>query len=77
MKPKLVLYSTEGCHLCDVAKVRLQPFRQQIDYRVIDIVSDDDLVAQFATSIPVLGDLTTHRLLFWPFECKDIEEFIR
>jgi len=70
----MILYHTEGCHLCEQAIALLQ--QCQVDYQVVDIVFDEKLVALFGTSIPVLENLKG-QYLNWPFTHSDIEQFLR
>jgi len=70
----MILYHTEGCHLCEQAMALLQ--QCQVDYQVVDIVFDKKLVALFGTSIPVLEN-PKGQYLNWPFTHSDIEQFVR
>ncbi|HEX4414748.1 MAG TPA: glutaredoxin family protein [Lacipirellulaceae bacterium] len=49
---KTILYSRDGCHLCDVAKKLLTEHGLQPE--VIDIDNDPELAAQFNTCVPVV-----------------------
>ncbi|MCK1994398.1 glutaredoxin family protein [Peribacillus muralis] len=51
-----VLYSRERCPLCDEAKVILEEVRRDlgVQYKEIDIHSDDALLEKFALMIPVI-----------------------
>jgi len=79
MTINLSFYTTDGCHLCEEAKVLLQqllaqqPERFQVE--VIDIVESNDLVEQYGTRIPVVvreGDLHD---LGWPFDYPELQRF--
>jgi glutaredoxin len=56
--PPLVvtLYTREGCHLCDEAKVVMLPIiaRRNAELREIDIDDDADLRAMYNDSVPVI-----------------------
>ncbi|WP_228768471.1 glutaredoxin family protein [Shewanella sp. TC10] len=69
----LILYHTDGCHLCELA----QSLVEQLDmsYEHIDICDDDLLAERYGISIPVLvmGD----KELFWPFDGEQLTDFIR
>ncbi|HFD13594.1 MAG TPA: glutaredoxin family protein [Crenotrichaceae bacterium] len=78
---KFILYGTEGCHLCDEARdlvdLVLATMTDQLDYPTIDIADDAHLVEQYGTSIPVLKAIQLEHALYWPFDAKQINEFIR
>ena len=67
-----ILYHTDGCHLCDQAMALLT--QCQIDYQLVDIVFDQNLVTLFGTRIPVLEN-DKGQYLNWPFDSQHIEEF--
>jgi glutaredoxin len=53
VKPSsVVLYTREGCHLCDEALELLRG--HGIEPRLVDIDGDPDLRAQFDTCVPVV-----------------------
>ncbi|MCX4187234.1 glutaredoxin family protein [Methylophaga sp. OBS4] len=70
---QLILFTTAGCHLCELAFELLQDVGQSqpIDIKTVEIGDDDDLVAQYGVLIPVVrfpdGDE-----LNWPFSDQDI-----
>jgi glutaredoxin len=50
--PAIVLYTREGCHLCDAAREVIE--RHGIAPRCIDIDSDPALRERFDTCVPVV-----------------------
>jgi hypothetical protein len=75
MQTKFILYSTEGCHLCDIAKgvlisVGLDPTH---DIETIDIITDATLLDAYKESIPVVMNIRTKEQLFWPFDAQDVK----
>nr|WP_274601932.1 glutaredoxin family protein [Vibrio sp. S11_S32] len=48
------MYSTSGCHLCEMAFKQLQQLNLTDNVRVVDIAFDDDLFARYGVTIPVL-----------------------
>lgn len=68
-----ILYHTDGCHLCDQAMALLT--QCQIDYQLVDIVFDENLVNQFGCQIPVLKN-EKGQYLNWPFDLLKIEKFL-
>jgi Glutaredoxin-like domain (DUF836) len=53
----VVLYTGEGCHLCDAAREELLALRPQLppfELREVDIAGDDALHAAYLERIPVI-----------------------
>lgn len=71
----LILYSTDGCHLCELAKQQLDELT--LPFEVIDIVTDDALVEAYGVSIPVLRVQGKDQALFWPFEKEQVIEYVK
>ncbi|MGX9460409.1 glutaredoxin family protein [Shewanella sp. A14] len=67
-----VLYHTEGCHLCDIAKTLIE--QTTITYQHIDICDSPLLAARYGMSIPVL--VQGKRELFWPFDATQLQDFL-
>lgn len=66
----LVLYGTEGCHLCHDAQLVLQNLGLLAQVDLVDIALADNsewLVAQLGEKIPVLLDVPSQQMLCWPF----------
>lgn len=74
---KVYLYSTLGCHLCEQAKIVLWPLLLQYQFRLheIDIATDDALIEQYGTRIPVLGAANHSAELNWPFGAQEVDSF--
>ena len=74
---RVYLYSTVGCHLCDLAKAIIWPLLVEHQFRLveIEIADDDDLIARYGVRIPVLGSPLCERELNWPFSVSDINSF--
>ena len=73
MIKSLILYSTEGCHLCENAErlLRSMPELRRTTVDVVDIVDDDALVSRYGTTIPVLATEAGAELA-WPFNVDDV-----
>ena len=70
----LILYTTEGCHLCQFAEeilIEAQKVRK-FSFEPIDISNSDNLVDLYGIRIPVVRDKDTHVELNWPFRLKDL-----
>lgn len=75
MKHALILYGTEGCHLCDEAQTLLD--RIGLTWHDVDIADDDELLERYGTSIPVLARSDSSDELNWPFQREDVLTFLR
>ncbi|MDQ9090806.1 glutaredoxin family protein [Pseudoalteromonas haloplanktis] len=69
-----VLYHTDGCHLCEQAQSLIDPLLGDDSLLLVDIISDDSLIAEYQTSIPVLKS-EQGRQLYWPFTAQDVRQF--
>ncbi len=69
----IILYTTAGCHLCELAESLLLQAKQQNDFLLIstEIADDDELIAQYGTYIPVI-EFQDGSQLNWPFELNNI-----
>ncbi|OUR73983.1 hypothetical protein A9Q92_05075 [Methylophaga sp. 42_8_T64] len=72
---QIILYTTAGCHLCDLANDLLMQIKQQqtVSVAYVEIGDDDQLVALYGTTIPVL-EFSNGSQLNWPFELNDINK---
>jgi glutaredoxin len=54
--PQVVLYTRQGCHLCDEMKANLVRLARRASFRLqeIDIDADPELVRQFNDEVPVI-----------------------
>jgi hypothetical protein len=70
----LVLYHTEGCHLCEQAEALLLPFAQARGWRLerVDIATEDALIARYGVRIPVVCDETRGVEIGWPFGATEL-----
>jgi hypothetical protein len=74
----LTLYSTLGCHLCEVAKETVWPLIRHRDIKLVelDIADSDVLMEKYALMIPVLKCEGIEAELAWPFNAGECEHFI-
>lgn len=74
---ELVLYTTEGCHLCEDAHELLLSVadRQPLQLQLQEIGDDDDLVARYGIRIPVVL-FPDGSELGWPFTEEQLEQVI-
>jgi hypothetical protein len=73
-----VFFTTQGCHLCEVAEgllvTTLNPELHQVD--VIDIAYDDQLLECYGERIPLLKNEDTDEELGWPFDASQLAHFV-
>ncbi|WOJ95719.1 glutaredoxin family protein [Congregibacter brevis] len=80
----LILYSTEGCHLCEEAEALLRVVKGTLpllSWQVVDIANDDALFQKYGWLIPVLSlpkASETDALceLRWPFDGPALVAFL-
>ena len=75
MTPALILYGTDGCHLCHDAQALLRA--HGLAWQDIDIVDDDALYQRYGIRIPVLQRGDSQAELNWPFGSAQLAEFLR
>lgn len=70
----VILYTTAGCHLCELAQDILQSLPAKYELNIIptEIGDDDALVERYGIKIPVLK-FTDNSELNWPFTAQDVE----
>ena len=73
MSSDVILYSTDGCHLCELAQAQLDEL--QVAYRVVDIIDDSELVERYGIRIPVVLNQQQQEL-GWPFELPQLQAFL-
>ncbi|RFA28321.1 hypothetical protein CAI21_13385 [Alkalilimnicola ehrlichii] len=77
MTKQLILYGTDGCHLCEQARERVfEALGNSIDLVEVDILDDEQLEARYATSIPVLRSSIGEDELSWPFDIEQIQQLL-
>lgn len=72
----LILYSTNGCHLCDKAHTLLARACPSLEFKVVDVAIDDRLVSRYGERIPVLLKTNTGEELAWPFNAEQLSQFM-
>ena len=71
--PSVILYHTDGCHLCELAHEIVIEAGLESQLSLRDIVDDESLMAEYQTTIPVI-EFESGNKLFWPFTLQDILE---
>ncbi len=74
----LTLYSTVGCHLCELAKEQIEPLLDGFfcQLKEVDIADDEQLLKDYGVRIPVLMVNATCDELAWPFDSNNVAEFL-
>ena len=77
-KDELCFYTTDGCHLCEQALSIVQPLaaRHKTELQLIDIATNEHLVAEYGLRIPVLKNLANGDELGWPFGEAEVLKMI-
>lgn len=70
----LILYGSDGCHLCEEAEYLLQQLG--VTFQKQDILNDDAAYQRYAVKIPVLFDAGDGAELNWPFGAEQICAFL-
>lgn len=75
MTQSLVMLTTSGCHLCDVAQALLLERHPHVRLTKVDIAMDDALIERYGSRIPVLragngGELD------WPFNAAALQAWL-
>jgi glutaredoxin len=55
-RPEVVLYTAQGCHLCERARTTLGALRDEVEFelREVDITGDEELEARYREWLPVV-----------------------
>jgi len=67
---QILLYTTAGCHLCELAQAMLSQLAQlnELAWRPVEISDDETLVNQYGIRIPVVCVEGADQDLGWPFD---------
>jgi hypothetical protein len=78
MEP-LILYSTVGCHLCELALELAAPILKNSNYQLQerDIADSDELMDSYGIRIPVLRRPEKDSELNWPFDLDQLQSFLK
>lgn len=70
----LTLYSTEGCHLCEMAFALVGQVGLAEQTDIVDIAFDDELFSRYGVTIPVLKYQESE--LNWPFDIEQLTNWL-
>jgi glutaredoxin len=74
----LILYTTDGCHLCEQAERLLRELgdRQSFTLEAVDISTDEALADRYGIRIPVVKNPASAEELGWPFQLEDLAHLL-
>lgn len=74
----IYLYSTPGCHLCEMAREIVSPLLNNYSLYLeeIDIAESDELIERYGVRIPVLKSPRHIDELGWPFDTQQAANFL-
>ncbi|PMJ91986.1 glutaredoxin family protein [Vibrio sp. 10N.261.55.A7] len=70
----ITLYSTEGCHLCEMAHQLLSACNLESDIEIVDIAFDETLFLRYGVTIPVVRFEQSE--LNWPFNSQELRTWL-
>ncbi|MCF6203789.1 MAG: glutaredoxin family protein [Methylococcaceae bacterium] len=74
---KLMLFGTQGCHLCEEAELIIATCKlDQFEVERVDIAEHEQWQDKYAIRIPVLYHPQTKKELGWPFTEPDVQALI-
>jgi len=78
MNKTLYLYTTAGCHLCDMALAIVHPLvqRQGFELELVEISEQESLVEKYGIRIPVIRLDGQENDLGWPFEAEQAQAYL-
>jgi len=73
----LVLMTTSGCHLCEIAEqLIVANLQQNCIVEAQDIAESDELIERYGVRIPVMVCEVSGKELGWPFDGEGLLEFV-
>ena len=78
--PDLLLFTTEGCHLCEVATQLIASVidLERIYVELVDIAEgadSDRLIETYGESIPVVQHTASRKEINWPFSAEEFQQW--
>jgi hypothetical protein len=76
---ELIIYSTLGCHLCELAKIQIEPLLEPFALKLkeIDIADDERLLKKYGVRIPVIRLEGSIKEMGWPFDTQGVYTWLR
>ncbi|HEC55297.1 MAG TPA: glutaredoxin family protein [Gammaproteobacteria bacterium] len=77
MPPECQLFTTLGCHLCELAEEEIMPLVEHgLLVELVDIADSQALFEAYGLRIPVLRRVDTGAELGWPFDTEQVVSFL-
>ncbi|TFY92089.1 glutaredoxin family protein [Pseudomonas kairouanensis] len=77
MPPECQLFTTLGCHLCELAEEEIMPLVEHgLLVELVDIADSEALFEAYGLRIPVLRRIDTGAELGWPFDTGQVVSFL-
>ncbi|WP_248752344.1 glutaredoxin family protein [Pseudomonas sp. MWU15-20650] len=77
MPPECQLFTTLGCHLCELAEQEIMPLVDHgLMVELIDVADSEALFEAYGLRIPVLRRVDTGAELGWPFDTEQVVSFL-
>ncbi|TFY95279.1 glutaredoxin family protein [Pseudomonas nabeulensis] len=77
MPPECQLFTTLGCHLCELAEEEIMPLVEHgLLVELVDIADSEALFEAYGLRIPVLRRVDTGAELGWPFDTEQAVSFL-
>lgn len=77
MPPECQLFTTLGCHLCELAEEEIMPLVEHgLLVELVDIADSEALFEVYGLRIPVLRRVDTGAELGWPFDTEQVVSFL-
>jgi len=89
---KIILYHTQGCHLCELAKVQLEPLLIHHGFCLVEVdiaeqSNSDELINRYGVRIPVIQVVDNEGILEsdsvdlsidlgWPFDTAGVYNWL-
>ncbi len=74
----LIIYSTEGCHLCELAETTAYTVLSSDNLHLehVDIAHSEALMKQYGWLIPVIKDPNSDNEIAWPFDAAEFQHWL-
>ncbi|MGF6094307.1 glutaredoxin family protein [Pseudomonas sp. 18175] len=77
MPSECQLFTTLGCHLCELAEEEIMPLVEHgLMVELVDIADSEALFETYGLRIPVLRRVDTGAELDWPFDTGQVVSFL-
>ena len=73
---KFVFYTTDGCHLCELAWELVIAQGLVSKMTQVEIIHDENDIARYGIRIPVIKNNNTEKEIGWPFDSIELADFI-